>query len=98
MKAVKWILGITSMLLLCGALFQWRVAAGLRAETERLRSGTNGASEITGRGSAASSAAEEKERLRESAKGLLKLRNEARQLRDQLKELASIRATNERLL
>jgi len=98
MKIVKSILGISSVLLLCGALFQWRLAAGLRAEAERVRSDNNEPLEMTAPAPGSNSATEQKERLRESGKGLLKLRNEARQLREQLKELVSIRATNERLV
>src|SRR3954464_4324806 len=97
MKRLKWLLGMLSVTILCGVLFQWRVAARLRSEADGFRSTTNNAPTHEEGDLPGTESDEQKNRMRDSNRDLLKLRNEARQLREQLRELASVRAANERL-
>jgi hypothetical protein len=94
MKTVKWILLITSFLVLGAALLQWQRASGLNVLNEKLR---DDSTDRTATAPNTRSNEEEKSRLKEEAQDLLKLRNEVRQLRSQAKDLPGLHAENERL-
>ncbi|MDB6035463.1 MAG: hypothetical protein JWM16_5801 [Verrucomicrobiales bacterium] len=94
MRMIKWILLITSFVVLGAALLQWQRAAGLNVLNEKLRADST---ESTEAAPDTRSSEEEKARLKEEARDLLKLRNEVTQLRKQAKDLPGLRAENERL-
>jgi hypothetical protein len=94
MRMIKWILLITSFVVLGAALLQWQRASGLNVLNAKLR---DDSTEHIAAAPDTRSSEEEKSRLKEEARDLLKLRNEVRQLRNQAKDLPGLRAENERL-
>ena len=95
MKLLNWILGLGSSAALVMVILQYRTVAGLRAESVHLVVATNVV--IAPNSKPNEPEATELARLREENRDLLKLRNEAQQLRQQLKESASIQLQNEQL-
>jgi hypothetical protein len=94
MRTTKWILLVTSFVVLGAALLQWQRASGLNVLNEKLRANST---EETVAAPDTRSSEEEKSRLKEEARDLLKLRNEVSQMRKQAKDLSGLRAENERL-
>src|SRR6266850_2034332 len=94
-KSLKLFAMVTAVVGSVWALLQYREIGDLRFQNEVLRSAHEPAAV---RADTQTDSTAEMERLRRENLDLLKLRNQVRQLRSQLPELAGARAENQRLL
>ena len=98
MKTLLWLIVLVAVAVSVAVLLQWRTVAGLRSENAALQSAIispAGTQSAPDHGFASN---EEVSQLRRENQDLPRLRNQARELRSQLTELAAAREENERLL